>query len=125
MRPQKNIIPDKINDGEKKRVLTTAFLRVAQRLHLSRQELSAIIGPSESTLSRLFSKTTFLDPISKEGQLAILLVRLYKNLDVLFGGNAEQCELWLRSGNTDLNNYPIYLIQSIEGLILVIQYLEN
>lgn len=124
MRPQEIKIPNKINAEEQKRVLTTALLRAAQRLHLSRQELSAIIGPSEASLSRLFSKAALLDPASKEGQLAILLIRLYKNLDVLFGGNSAQCELWLRSDNEHLDQHPIKLIQSIEGLILVIQYLE-
>lgn len=110
---------------EKKRVLTNAVLRLSDQLELSRQELAAIIGRSEATLSRTFTKKNyFIDPESKEGQLSILLIRLYRSLDILFGGNTEQCKIWLRSNNTYLQNKPILLIQSIEGLIITIQYLD-
>ncbi len=113
------------SNDDKKRILTKALIRMAERLSISRQELSAIIGPSESSLSRLFNKTNaYIDPASKEGQLAILLLRVYRSLDALFGGNANQCQLWLRSENKDLNGKPIIRIQSIEGLILTIQYLD-
>ncbi len=91
-------------------VLTKAIQRLAVELALSRQELSLIMGPSEATLSRLFKndpkikehQNKYIDPYSKEGQLAILLVRLYRNLDVLFGGNSKQSQLWLRSKNAHL-----------------------
>lgn len=113
------------SDLEKKRVLTKALIRMSNRLNLSRQELSAIVGLSSASFSRLFTKpNTYLDPASKEGQLAILLLRLYRSLDALFGGNAKQCELWLRSKNKHLKDAPIHLIQTIEGLILVIHYLD-
>jgi len=110
---------------DKKRVLTKALVRMVERLALSRRELSAIIGQSESSLSRLFTKEDYsLDPLSKEGQLAILLLRLFRSLDTLFGGNAEQCQLWLKSENEHLNAKPIELIQSIEGLVGTVQYLD-
>lgn len=109
---------------DKKRILTKALIRMTERLGLNRQELSAIIGPSESSLSRIFTKSNYIDPTSKEGQLVILLLRLYRSLDALFGGNAKQCQLWLRSENKHLNGKPINLLQSIEGLILTIQYLD-
>ncbi len=109
---------------EKKHVLTKAVIRIAERFKLSRQELSIILGISEASLSRIFSNRLFIDPSSNEGQLAILLIRLYSNLDVLFGGNAEQCQLWLRSENNHLNSKPILLAQSIEGLVLIVQYLD-
>ena len=110
---------------DKKRVLTKALLRMSTRLQLSRQELSAILGPSEATLSRLFTKEgAFLEPDSKEGQLALLLLRLYRSLDTLFGGNEKQCQLWLRSENSHLRAKPIQLVQSIEGLVSTVRYLD-
>lgn len=110
---------------DRKRVLTKAFIRMSERLHFTRQELAAIIGLSEATLSRIFKQSTYsLDPASNDGQLALLLLRLYRSLDTLFGGNASQCELWLRNENTHLTGIPIKIIQSIEGLILTIQYLD-
>src|SRR3990167_7160229 len=87
----------------RKKVLTKAIHRLQNELGLSRQELSFILGPSEATFSRLFNHSSenpkYLDPSSKEGELAILLLKLYKNLDLLLGGNKNQCQLWLRSEN--------------------------
>ncbi len=109
---------------DKKRVLTKALLRMIERLDLSRKELSAVIGRSEPSLSRIYTKSFYIDPATKEGQLAVLLLRLYRSLDTLFGGNTKQCQTWLRSNNKHLNNTPINLIQSIEGLVFTIQYLD-
>ncbi len=116
----------KINIPElpnRKRVLTKALISMVMILQLSHKELSAIVGLSESTCRRLFkSKSTLINPKSKEGQLALLLLRLYRNLDVLFGGNVNQCRLWLRSHNKHLNGVPLDLIKTIEGLVFVIHY---
>ncbi len=115
---------------DKKKILTKALCRLAIELNLSRQELSLIMGLSEATFSRIFNtqgkdkKASYLDPSSKEGQLAILLLRLYKSLAVLFGGNAQQCQLWLRSENKHLEGKPIDNIKLIEGLVTVVQYLD-
>jgi hypothetical protein len=112
-------------------ILTKAIRKLAIELDLTQQELSLIIGRSKSTFSRLFNDTNiksekqkFLMPFSKEGQLAILLLRLYRNLDVLFGGNQKHCQLWLRSENEHLETKPIELIKSVEGLVTVVQYLD-
>lgn len=110
---------------DKKRVLRKALIRVTQQLGITRQELSAIVGLSESSLSRFFSKEDYyIDPFSKEGELSILLIRLYRSLDALFGGNKEQCQLWLKNKNIHLGMAPIQLIQSISGLIHVVEYLD-
>lgn len=109
---------------DKNQVLTKAFIRMQAYLALSRHELSNIVGPSEATLSRLFAHKAMLDIHSKEGQLAVLLLRLYRSLDTLFGGNQNQCQLWLRSENRYLKGKPIDVIQSIAGLIYTIQYLD-
>ena len=110
---------------DKKQVLKKALIRVIEQFDIKRQELSAIVGLSESSLSRFFSKPDYyIDPSSKEGELSILLIRLYRSLDVLFGGNIEQCRLWLRSENLHLSMAPIQFIQSISGLIHTVEYLD-
>lgn len=110
----------------KKQVLTKAVFRMSIQLNLSRSELSSIIGLSESTLSRTFKESSIylLDPLSNEGQLAILLLRIYQSLSALLGGKENQCELWLRSENEHLGGAPIELMKSINGLVLTSQYLE-
>ncbi len=113
------------NHEEKKKVLRKALIRVTEQFDIKRQELSAIIGLSESSLSRFYTKSDYyLDPSTKEGELAVLLIRVYRNLDALFGGNREQCRLWINSHNTHLGTAPIQLIQSIPGLIHTVEYLD-
>ena len=110
---------------DKKRVLRKAFIRVTEQLDIKRPELKAIIGPSIPYWSRFFNDDNYLiDPSSKEGELVILLIRLYRSLDTLFGGNKEQCRLWLSSENYHLGMTPIKLIQSIPGLIHTVEYLD-
>lgn len=109
---------------EKKAILSKALIRLAEHLALSRRELCHILGLSEATLSRLFEGKKLIDPHSKEGELTILLIRLYRSLEALFGGNMIQCRLWLRSQNHHLGFPPIDLIQSITGLAKTVIYLD-
>lgn len=116
----------KTDINRQKQILTKALMRASEALEITSKELVAIIGKSEPTISRIFAKKKdyFISPTSKEGQLTILLLRIYRSLDALFGGNAHQCRLWLRSDNKHLQSKPIELIKSIEGLITTMQYLD-
>lgn len=109
---------------EKSEVLRKAFIRSAEALELTRQELSAIIGSSPASMSRLFDGKRHIIPNSKEGELTLILLRIYRSLDSLFGGNLQQCRAWLRAYNQHLNGIPSTLIQSIEGLYSVTMYLD-
>lgn len=109
---------------QKRRVLTKAFMRMAEQLDLSRQELSRVLGKSPASLSRLYNQSAYIDPETTEGQIVMLLLRLYRSLDTLFGGNVQQCQVWLRSHNKHLNGIPVQLIESVEGLVLTVQYLD-
>lgn len=114
----------KVSLLQKKQVLTKAFIRMTDLLQLTRRETALIIGVSESSLSRLYDGKRLMDPASKEGELATLLIRLYRSLDILFGGNTPQCQLWLRSPNHHLKTTPIQLLQSIQGLMTTLSYLD-
>jgi hypothetical protein len=104
-------------------VLATALLAAAERLGLRGRELAAIIGTSEATISRLrFSHR--LDPRSKEGELALLLLRAYRSLDALVGGDDDKARLWLRAENDHLDGVPAERIRTVEGLVDVVQYLD-
>jgi hypothetical protein len=61
----------------------------------------------------------------KAFELAVLLVRLYRSLDAIVGGDEEIARQWLRSPNAALSNQPINLIRSVQGLVDVIQYLDT
>ena len=103
-------------------VLTRAVLRAAERLGLNQRELAAVLGLSPSTLSRLSRRP--LDPRRKEGELAVLFVRLYRSLDALLGGDAEKARRWLHAPNHHLGGAPAELVRTVTGLVHVIEYLD-
>lgn len=105
-------------------VLTRAVLRAADLLGLSSAALARILGVSEASVSRLASGARSVDPQSKEGELALLLVRVYRSLDALVGTDASQRQAWLQGHNRALNGRPIDLIQRADGLVNVVAYLD-
>lgn len=105
-------------------VLRKALLRVADNLSISRSELCQIIGISSATASRLYEGSRLVDPVSKEGELALLLIRVYRSLNTLMGGNIQQCQQWYRHYNHHLQGVPADLAVQIEGLVAIINYLD-
>ncbi len=105
-------------------VLTRAALRASEIGGLTQKELAAIIGLSPATLSRLSSGTTRLRPGSKEGELAILFVRIFRSLDSLVGGEPASIRAWLHAYNHHLHGVPLELMQSVRGMVDVAAYLD-
>jgi transcriptional regulator with XRE-family HTH domain len=104
-------------------VLAKAALAAAGRLALRQRQLAAVIGTSEATVSRL-QQGRPIEPASKPGELALLFVRLYRSLDALVGGDDDQARAWLHAENEHLGGVPAERIQTVEGLVDVIQYLD-
>lgn len=104
-------------------VLTKAVLRAAEALGVSQKALAAILGVSEATVSRL-GRTRELDPETKEGEIALLFVRLFRSLDTLVGGDAEQARVWLAAENVHLGGVPAERIATVTGLVDAVAYLD-
>ena len=105
-------------------VLTKAVLRAAELLELPSNVLARILGVSEASISRLVGGSRTIDPSSKEGELALLLVRVYRSLDAIVGTDAAQRKAWLQSPNRSLNGRPVELLQRADGLVSVVAYLD-
>lgn len=105
-------------------VLTQATLRAAGRLGLSNKVLATVIGLSEATISRMRAGEYVLQPGHKPFELAVLFVRLYRSLDTIVGGDDAVAGSWLKNRNTVLDAEPLALIQTVPGLMNVIQYLD-
>src|SRR5436853_7806966 len=105
-------------------VLTEATLRAAAQLELTNKLLATVIGVSEATVSRMRTGDYTLQPGQKPFELAVLFVRLYRSLDAIVGGDDAVAGLWLKSRNTALDDEPLTLIQTVPGLMNVIQYLD-
>ena len=106
------------------RVLATALLRAASLLGMPQQTLARVVGVSEATLWRVASGQRSIDPVSKEGELALLLVRLYRSLDALVGGNDRQRVEWMGAFNRALNGRPVDVIRTTEGLARAVSYVD-
>src|SRR6266850_5797570 len=86
-------------------VLVKAVLSAAERLGLRSRQLATVLGSSEASVSRL-QHGRGLDPESKEGELALLFLRLYRGLDALVGGDDAKAREWLESSNDHLAGVP-------------------
>lgn len=106
-------------------VLAKATGRAAALLGLSGAVLARVLGVSEATVSRVSRGERGLAPESKEGELAALLVRLYRSLDALVGNDESRRLAWMRSHNDALNGTPSVLIQSVQGLVAAVAYLDS
>jgi hypothetical protein len=105
-------------------VLTKATLRAAIQLGLTNKLLATVIGVSEATVSRMRSGDYLLQRGQKPFELAVLFVRLYRSLDAIVGGDDAVAGSWLKNRNTVLDAEPLALIQTVPGLMNVIQYLD-
>jgi hypothetical protein len=105
-------------------VVTKATLKAATRLGLTNKLLASVIGVSEATVSRMRGGGYQLQGGQKSFELAVLLVRLYRSLDAIVGGDDAVAGAWLKNRNSALNAAPLALIQTVPGLMNVIQYLD-
>jgi hypothetical protein len=112
-----------VSQPQAESVLARAVLNAAARLGLRHRQLAAILGSSEASISRLQSGRG-LDPGSKEGELALLFLRLYRSLDALVGGDDDRARAWLAADNTHLGAVPAQRIRTVEGLVDVVHYLD-
>lgn len=105
-------------------VLTKATLRSAGLLGLSNSVLAKAVGLSEASISRMSSGAKAFEVGSKPAELAALVIRVYRSLDALVGNSQEHRQLWMTSYNRALNATPRQAIQSAEGLVRVVTYLD-
>jgi uncharacterized protein (DUF2384 family) len=109
----------------KQLVLTKAVVNTANYLDLPKNKLAHILGVSSATVTRLYVNSYQFSPDKKEWDFAVLLVRLFRSLDSIVGGAAEDARKWLASENKAFaGKKPAELIESTEGLVRVVNYLD-
>lgn len=108
----------------KPEVLTKAILNMANVYELKGKDLTEIIGLSEASITRLRQHKMQLNPNSKEGEIALLLLRLYRSLNALLGNQHEKAKQWLYSDNHYFGEPPMMHIKTIKGLVHVVNYLD-
>ena len=104
-------------------VLAKAVLRAADQLGLKQAELAATLGMHRTAVSRL-KTTASLDPGSKQGELALLLLRLARALFALTGGDQDWIRHFMRTPNKITGGIPAAQIETIQGMTTVLQFVD-
>jgi hypothetical protein len=100
-------------------VLTRALVKAGKELGLTQSELGSIVGRDRTALSR-----GALEPDTKSGELALLLIRAYRALFVLVGGEPRQMKHWMHTHNLHVGGVPAELVRTVSGLTRVVEYLD-
>ncbi len=120
-------------------VLAKTLIRLTEGLNLTLAQLAIIIGKSAPALSRTFREPTpTLDPKSKSGELALLLLRAYRALSTILNQDDRAIIHWLNSEkellqNLDANtahadistHYPILILDTLTDTNIAISVSMN
>lgn len=110
--------------SKKEAVVKMALLNVAERLQINQRQVGQIVGASEAKMSRIYHGNATLAYSSKEYELALILIRVFRSLDAIFGGNDENVALWFHHHNDHLESIPAELVTTVSGLVEVLNYLD-
>jgi hypothetical protein len=107
---------------ERGRVVAKAAFNAAELLGLAQRDLAAILGVSPTTASRMRDGGYAL--AGKPYELATCLVRAFRSLDAIVGGDPQAMRAWIRNPNLDLHGSPRELMRTAPGLVDVMNYLD-
>jgi hypothetical protein len=104
-------------------VLAKALLNAAEQLGLKQADLGAILGLDRTAISRL-KQNPSLDPHSKKGELALLVIRIARALFALTGGDKDWIKHFMHNPNKVTGGIPAKQMETIQGLIQVVQFVD-
>ncbi len=104
-------------------VLAKALLNAAEQLGLKQADLGAILGLDRTAISRL-KQNPSLDPNSKKGELALLVIRIARALFALTGGDKDWIKHFMHNPNKVTGGIPAKQMETIQGLIQVVQFVD-
>ncbi|EKE77844.1 antitoxin Xre-like helix-turn-helix domain-containing protein [Gallaecimonas xiamenensis] len=102
-----------------KTVLSKALLNAGKDLGLTQAEVGAVIGRNRTRLR------DGIDPASKEGELALLLIRLHRSLFALTGGQGPDMKHFMATPNHLSLGVPKEQIGSVQGLVKMVNLLDG
>jgi|GEM_PF-812108 len=113
-------IPSKqINDDQ---LVADSLAQAAKFMEITHVELANMMGISASAFSRAIQKG--FTPQSLKGQVALMVIRIYRSLSALSGRNHEFMTHFLRTKNKYFDQTPLQTMATLEGLVVVNQYLD-
>jgi hypothetical protein len=99
-------------------ILAEALCNAGRIMGLSQADIGQVIGKDRSALAR------GIVPASKSGELALLLIRIYRSLYVLVGGDPQNIHHWVQTENRHIGGVPAQVMKRPEGLVRTVEYLD-
>ena len=109
---------------DKSKVLVKASWKAAEQLGLKPEQFIKILH-LESVDVNLSEATLMLDPNSKQEEIALILIRIYKAIYTLNGGDIEWIHHFLNSTNLLTGGIPMEQLKSMDGLLSVLNTVES
>ena len=113
-----------LHEPSRSSVITEAVVNAAEKLGLNKAETAKTLCVSPSTVTRYWDGDAEIRDGTSEFKLAVLLVRVFRSLDAVVGGDDASMRSWMTTVNTVLGDHPKTLVQDIEGLVHVGDYLD-
>lgn len=105
-------------------VVSKAVVRAGAALGLTNAGLAKVLGLSPASASRLRDGSFLLSIDSKPYELALLLIRLFRSLDAMMGGEEQASRSWMQTANRALDGAPIDRITSVTGLVETVAHVD-
>jgi hypothetical protein len=106
-------------DIDRAELLGRSTLNAGEYLGLKRGEIAEIVGRDRSSIQR-----KGIDAESKSGEFSLLLIRIYRSLYALFGGNQVNIKHFIDTHNRGTGGVPREQMRSAVGIVTVCQYLD-
>ncbi|MEM8632105.1 MAG: antitoxin Xre/MbcA/ParS toxin-binding domain-containing protein [Pseudomonadota bacterium] len=99
-----------------------AVIRAGQFLGLKQAEVAQIIGLSAPQVSKI--KDGKAPVTGKAAELSLYLIRVFRSLDAITGGDSAVVKAWMRNDNDAVGEPPARALQTAAGLVGVMTYLD-
>ncbi len=105
-----------------------SLIDAADALGLSREQIANAIGVSVPTIARM--KKGAPVPNNKPFEMALLVIRIYRSLFSIVGGDKAAMRHWMATPNKHFSaqsgqaQIPADMIQHVEGLTRILWYLD-
>lgn len=106
--------------NDKQTIVMKAYTNAYKTMGISDGHAAKLIGVGRSTLLRKIS----FEAQSKQSELQILFIRLYRSMFALFGGDLISMKHWFEHKNKHIRGIPKDLCFTVTGLVNVNAYLD-
>lgn len=104
-------------------VLASTLKNLQAQFGWSQERMASTLFVHRNQLQKLYNYG--IDPSCVQGQIAVMLIRIFRGLVALIGNDCKNLCHWLNTKNKAFNDdTPQEKLSSLEGMVSVMQYLD-